>query len=56
MNFVYKKIIGDKSDTAMPSINFTALNKVIFPLPPLDEQNRIVAKIEELLLYCVRLV
>lgn len=35
--------------TAQPSISITALREVIVPLPPLEEQKRIVAKIEKLI-------
>ena len=35
---------GDNS----PSINKSQIESFLFPLPPLAEQNRIVAKIEEL--------
>ena len=51
-DIVYKKIIFDKWDTAMPSINFSTMNKVIIPLPPLEEQKRIVAKLDELMKLC----
>lgn len=37
--------------TAQPNCNGKTLAKMILPLPSLDEQKRIVAKIEEILLY-----
>lgn len=41
---------------AQPNISKEKIVSSLMPLPPLDEQHRIVAKIEELLPYCDRLV
>jgi len=41
--------------TAQKNINLTILNEVLVPLPPLTEQHRIVAKVDELMALCDRL-
>ena len=52
----YKTILDKMSrSTAQKNINIEILSKVAFPLPPLKEQERIVAKIEELLPLCRKL-
>lgn len=51
-----KQIKANSTGTATPIINKTAWGNLIIPLPPLAEQKRIVAKIEELLPYCDQLV
>jgi type I restriction enzyme S subunit len=41
--------------TAQPGLAVANIVKVLIPLPPLAEQKRIVAKLEELLPLCERL-
>ncbi len=51
-----KHYLGEESvGTTMSNLNHTILSKMPVPLPPLAEQKRIVAKIEELLPLCERL-
>lgn len=45
----WSQVITSKRGGAQPNMNATLLRDVIFPLPPLPEQRRIVAKIEELI-------
>ena len=41
--------------TAQPNLAAKSLEQFLFPLPPIAEQKRIVAKLEELLPLCERL-
>jgi len=41
--------------TAQKNINLEILNSVLIPLPPLAEQQRIVAKVDELMSFCDKL-
>lgn len=46
---------GESVGTTMSNLNHTILSKMPIPLPPLAEQKRIVAKLEQLLPLCERL-
>lgn len=39
-----------------PNFGYAHYSRIMFPLPPLEEQKRIVAKLEEVLPYCEQLV
>jgi len=52
-NFLSTRASGAQS--TMPKINQSTLLKLPIPLPPLAEQHRIVAKVEELMTLCDRL-
>ncbi|RKJ30476.1 hypothetical protein D7X25_37060, partial [bacterium 1XD42-8] len=45
----WQQLKGGTTATAQPNCNGQTLSKMLLPLPPFSEQNRIVAKIEELL-------
>ena len=44
-----------KKQTGQANVNGTALKNMLIPLPPLAEQHRIVAKVDELMTLCDRL-
>jgi len=48
-DFFQKSIISNASSTTLPILNKTRFSCLYLPLPPLDEQHRIVKRIEELL-------
>ena len=50
----FKKEASGTSES-MPKINQASVRNALIPLPPLAEQKRIVAKLEELLPLCERL-
>lgn len=54
-SFAYIQFSEAASGTTVKNLNSDKVSSSIFPLPPLAEQKRIVAKIEELLPYCEKL-
>lgn len=46
---IYQEFVSNRSRSAQAGFNKEDLNSLLFPLPPLEEQKLIVAKIEELL-------
>lgn len=52
MTYLYAHINNSKSGASFPNINTDFLNNLIYPLPPLHEQEQIVAKLEELMAFC----
>ena len=53
--YVKSYLGGESVGTTMSNLNHTILSKMPIPLPPLAEQKRIVAKLEEILPLCERL-
>ena len=47
--FVVTQMLGKTVETARPNISLGSVENLLVPLPPLAEQRRIVAKIEELM-------
>ena len=45
----WEQLSDNSRGTGQPNVNARALSEIKFPLPPLDEQQRIVAKLNELL-------
>ena len=63
-NFLLKYMLSQtflsmsvKKDTrvAMPKINQSELNEILVPVPPFEEQRRIVAKVDQLMALCDKL-
>lgn len=54
--YSYKQCKEKATGTAQKTVGLETLRNLILPLPPLTEQERIVAKLEEVLTYCQRIV
>ena len=49
------QLFASSMGTGQPNVNGSALKSLLFPLPPLAEQHRIVAKVDELMALCDQL-
>lgn len=54
--YSYKQCKEKATGTAQKTVGLETLRNLILPLPPLAEQERIVAKLEKLLSYCQQVV
>jgi restriction endonuclease S subunit len=52
----WKQMYAKCSGTGQPNVNGTSLSSLFVPLPPIAEQKRIVAKIDQLMSLCITLV
>ncbi len=55
-DFFMKYATKTATQTTIKNVSLKSIREIPIPLPPYDEQKRIVAKIEKCLLYCERLV
>jgi type I restriction enzyme S subunit len=51
ISYMYDKQV----DNARPNLSMANISKFVIPLPPFEEQQRIVAKVEELMALCDQL-
>jgi type I restriction enzyme S subunit len=48
----WEQLMARSAGTGQPNVNGTALSELVFPLPPLTEQRRIVEKVNQLMALC----
>jgi type I restriction enzyme, S subunit len=48
----WQQLYENSMGTGQPNVNATALKSLVFPIPPLAEQHRIVSKVDELTAIC----
>ncbi len=53
--FYWKQLYANSMGTGQPNVNGTALKGLLFPLAPMAEQHRIVAKVDQLMTLCDQL-
>ncbi len=51
----WEQLYAKSAGTGQPNVNATSLKSLIVPVPPLAEQRRIVAKVDELMALCDKL-
>jgi len=50
--FILKQAKSDVKSISVPDLGMAKIRNFFIPLPPFNEQNRIVQKVDELMLYC----
>jgi type I restriction enzyme S subunit len=53
--FVKEQCRKAENRTTQPNVGIKSIQEFVFPLPPFEEQNRIVAKVDELMVLCDQL-